>query len=146
MSIGAIWQAVEDEADLREVRRILDHLDETLDRERTAVATLDPMALTRIGQEKQRATEDLQAILDRALDSDPAVAVVRRDDDVMRALRIEVERRLIEVRAAATVNATLLAETASAVAEALGLRTENNTYDARARVRNELTRFTAKAA
>lgn len=151
MSPGGIdtcWQVVEDEAELREIAGILDRLDDTLRRERKAVADLDPMALNRVGQEKERAAGELQAMIDRidpAL-SDPMVTVVRRDDMGIRALRLSVRDRLRSVRASAAVNATLLQETADAVAEALGLRSETTTYDERARKRSQHARFTAKAA
>jgi hypothetical protein len=111
-----------------EVREVLHDLEEVLRAERQAVAHLDTDSLAALAPVKDALLGRLRAIPMR-----PVLQV---------ELRVAVER----LRATARAHAILLREAAQMVTEALGLAPENETYDARARLRGRARSFAEKEA
>jgi hypothetical protein len=106
-------------------------LEETLRRERVAIARLDAAAVEAIAQEKQTLVEKLAAALTDA-DGTP----VSLNDE---RLRREVRRLAARLLASAEANRALLSECIDSIARARGLRpTTTGAYDARARITQRL--------
>jgi RNase H-fold protein (predicted Holliday junction resolvase) len=106
-------------------------LEETLRRERAAIARLDPAAVEAIAQEKQTLVEKLAAAL-TGRDGTPVSLTDER-------LRREIRRLAARLLASAEANRGLLSECIDSMARARGLEpVTTGAYDGRARITQRL--------
>jgi hypothetical protein len=113
------------------VEAALGALAAALDEERAAVARLDGQALERLREHKERLAAELRALR-------PGEQLRGRGDP----LAVLAARVLAQARA----NELLLADAVQAIGERLGLRPQPGTYDARARMKQQLRTLIGKAA
>ena len=122
------------DADVEPVLRLIGALEETLRRERQAIAKLDGEAIEAIAAEKTKLTTELGPAL-AALESGNVHFVGLHREQ----LRDEVRRLARRLVATAEANRALLDDAIDMMARARGLKTqETGAYDSRARVSQRL--------
>jgi hypothetical protein len=122
------------DVDVEPVLRLIGALEQTLRRERQAIAKLDGEAIDTIAAEKAKLTGELGPAL-AALESGNARFVGLHREQ----LRDEVRRLAHRLVATAEANRALLDDAIDMIARARGLKTqETGAYDSRARVTQRL--------
>ena len=122
------------DADVEPVLRLIGALEETLRRERVAIARLDPAAIDAIAEEKTRLTGELGPALAALAGASSRFVSMHKEQ-----LREEVRRLAARLCATAEANRALLDDAIDMIASARGLKTqETGAYDHRARVTQRL--------
>ena len=131
------WEAIEDPAVLGEVLDGIALLAEILERERTAVAALDPVRLAELAERKGPLVDLLRRLAETRSPSRPAPMAER-------SLREHVRAASVRLLAQAEANAALLNDAIHALSEALGIEQEAGTYDAHARLGRRVRAFAGR--
>lgn len=113
--------AAGEKTEANQVIALFDEIIEVLELERTAIAKLDAISVTRFAQVKKELAQKLRAVDFRTLAHDPSHGVLRARARRMQQLGL--------------VNAALLEDAQASIADALGLAETPVTYDRRARQR-----------
>jgi hypothetical protein len=122
------------DVDVEPVLRLIGALEETLRRERVAIARLDPAAIDAIAEEKTRLTAELGPALATLEGASSRFVGMHKEQ-----LREEVRRLATRLVATAEANRALLDDAIDMIASARGLKTqETGAYDNRARVTQRL--------
>jgi hypothetical protein len=125
---------VHGDGEVEPVLRLIGALEETLRRERAAIARLDPAAIDAIAEEKTRLTAELGPALAALEGASSRFVGMHREQ-----LREEVRRLAARLVATAEANRALLDDAIDLIASARGLKTqETGAYDNRARVTQRL--------
>lgn len=125
------WETIDDPRALGEALDDISSLTEILERERVAVAALDPSRLSELAEQKQ----ELMARLRRLAETPPVRGAGPR---ATRELRQNVRTAVEGLMAQAEANAALLNDAIHALSAALGIEQEAGTYDAHARMRRRV--------
>lgn len=125
------WETIDDPRALGAALDDISSLTELLERERAAVAALDPAKLTELAELKHPLMERLQQL---------AQTPPRRGSGprASRELRQNVRTAVEGLMAQAEANAALLNDAIHALSAALGIEQEAGTYDAHARMRRRV--------
>jgi len=141
--MNTAFETLDDPRALGQALAEIGALSALLEKERRAVAVLDPRELREIGEQKAPLVERLQALTRAAAQPDLRVAAA---GDVRSPLRAQVRDAAGRLLAQAEANAALLNDAIHALSAALGIEQEMGTYDARARVQRRVRAFARKRA